>query len=579
MSASDSAVAVADDRQLRDAVALHQLDRDADLLRRLDRDEVGQVRLLAALEAQHLVDRRRRRRPLEEAVLEHPVVVVELREVRAAAVGQQHQHARVGAESRRDLQRSPRRRPARAADEQALLAREPPRGQERVAVGDADPLVDDLGVHRLAATCPCRSPRRGRGRAGGRRPRCRPSPRGRRRRSAPRAMLLEVAPDAGDRAARADGDHDRVDLPAVGLLPDLRAGRLVVRLGIGHVRVLVGLEAAGDLLGEAVGDRVVGLGRVVVDRGRRDHDLGAVGAEGGDLLLAHLVRHHEDAAVALLRRRRSQARRRCCRRSARRSCRPGRSFPSRSAASIIASPIRSLFEPPGFRNSSFASSVGGTSRHRSGRAARSACRRRGRAGWDRSRATRATLPPRRTGRRRIRGVHESIDEPACPFDAAAPLRPGSGSRRARRLRGVDDPAAADVEPDVPEPVEEDEIARPKRLRLRAPVGVLGRGVVRQVDAELAVDVGDEPGAVESARGHSAVAIRRRRARSPRCARRGGRATAPCAGCGLGHASGIDPGSRAGFATVRTGRRALRRSGTRRGAERRTTAGRCGRGEP
>src|SRR5581483_4608397 len=33
--------------------------------------------------------------------------------------------------------------------------------------------------------------------------------------------------------------------------------------------------------------------------GRRDHDLGAVGAERRDLLLAHLVGHDEDAAVAL----------------------------------------------------------------------------------------------------------------------------------------------------------------------------------------------------------------------------------------------------------------------------------------
>src|SRR5215475_4087184 len=33
---------------------------------------------------------------------------------------------------------------------------------------------------------------------------------------------------------------------------------------------------------------------------------------------------------------------------------PGRSFPSRSACSIIASPIRSLTEPPGFRYSSLA---------------------------------------------------------------------------------------------------------------------------------------------------------------------------------------------------------------------------------
>src|SRR5581483_1502758 len=33
---------------------------------------------------------------------------------------------------------------------------------------------------------------------------------------------------------------------------------------------------------------------------------------------------------------------------------PGRSFPSRSAASIIPRPMRSLTEPPGLRNSSFA---------------------------------------------------------------------------------------------------------------------------------------------------------------------------------------------------------------------------------
>ena len=113
-----------------------------------------------------------------------------------------------------------------------------------------------------------------------------------------RAALLEVAADAADRAARADRDHDRVDL-AARLLPDLRPGRLVVGVRVRPVRVLVGLEPAGDLLGEPRRDRVVGLGRVVVDRGRRDHDLGAVAAEHRDLLLAHLVGHHEDAPVAL----------------------------------------------------------------------------------------------------------------------------------------------------------------------------------------------------------------------------------------------------------------------------------------
>ena len=114
-------------------------------------------------------------------------------------------------------------------------------------------------------------------------------------------LLVEPAADARDRPAGADGDDDRVEL-AAGLLPDLGRGDVVVRLRVRHVRVLVGLEAAGDLLGEPRRDRVVRLRRVVVDRRRRDHDLGAVRAEHRDLLLAHLVGHDEDAAVALARR-------------------------------------------------------------------------------------------------------------------------------------------------------------------------------------------------------------------------------------------------------------------------------------
>ncbi len=116
-------------------------------------------------------------------------------------------------------------------------------------------------------------------------------------------VLLEVAPHARDRAPGADGDHDRVDPAPIGLLEDLRPGRPVVGLGVRHVRVLIGLEASRDLLRKPVRDRVVRLGRVVLDGGRRDHDLRPVGPQRRDLLLAHLVRHHEDAAVSLLRRR------------------------------------------------------------------------------------------------------------------------------------------------------------------------------------------------------------------------------------------------------------------------------------
>ena len=113
-------------------------------------------------------------------------------------------------------------------------------------------------------------------------------------------LLLQVARDAGDRAAGADRDHERVEL-AAGLLEDLGAGRLVVGARVRLVRVLVGLEGARDLLGEAVGDRVVALRRLGRDRVGADDHLRAEGLQQRDLLAAHLVRHREDAAVALQR--------------------------------------------------------------------------------------------------------------------------------------------------------------------------------------------------------------------------------------------------------------------------------------
>ena len=153
----------------------------------------------------------------------------------------------------------------------------------------------------------------------------------------------------------------------------------VVRLRVVHVRVLVGLEAAGDLLGEPVGDGVVALRRVVLDRGRRDHDLGAVGAQERDLLLAHLVRHDEDAAVALDRGRDGEADAGVARRSARRSSRRAgaspRARPPRSSAGRCG-PSRSR-PGSGTRASRAAARRRAASACRGGR---SASRRRGR-GW------------------------------------------------------------------------------------------------------------------------------------------------------------------------------------------------------
>ncbi len=111
-------------------------------------------------------------------------------------------------------------------------------------------------------------------------------------------LLTQVARRARDRAPGSHREDDRVHL-AAGLLPDLRPGRLVVRLRVGLVRVLIGLVRAGDLLGQPVGDRVVALRRLRRHRGRADDDFGAVAAQESALLLRDLVRHDEDAAIAL----------------------------------------------------------------------------------------------------------------------------------------------------------------------------------------------------------------------------------------------------------------------------------------
>ena len=67
--------------------------------------------------------------------------------------------------------------------------------------------------------------------------------------------LLERHADAGERAAGADRADEAVDL-AVGLPPDLRAGRLVVGLAVGDVVELVGPDrAVGSLFASCSASR------------------------------------------------------------------------------------------------------------------------------------------------------------------------------------------------------------------------------------------------------------------------------------------------------------------------------------
>ena len=120
----------------------------------------------------------------QEAVVGHPRVVEDLGEVAAAAVGQQHDdHGVGGRASAATRSGRDRRHPARAADQQPLLAGQPPGHRERVGVGDRDDLVGRCPCRRWRARSPRRRPRPGTA------ARCRrstPSPPGRRRSPATR---------------------------------------------------------------------------------------------------------------------------------------------------------------------------------------------------------------------------------------------------------------------------------------------------------------------------------------------------------------------------------------------------------
>src|SRR6185312_3131223 len=236
----------------------------------------------------------------DEPVGLHPGVVEDLGQVAAAAVGQDDHHDIVLAQVLRRAQCSDDGHAGGAADEQALLAGQPPGHGERFGVGDGDDLVGDRRVvvarpHVLAdaldevgapgaagvdgAVRVRADDLHGSGGAVG-------------------GDVLEVAAGAGDRAAGAGADDHVGQLP-VGGVPDLGAGGLVVAVRGGGVVELVGLVGAGDLGDQAVGDPVVGLGGIGGHRGGGDDDLGTVGTQHVALFLADLVRGDEDGLVAL----------------------------------------------------------------------------------------------------------------------------------------------------------------------------------------------------------------------------------------------------------------------------------------
>ena len=117
-------------------------------------------------------------------------------------------------------------------------------------------------------------------------------------------VLLHLAQEcrgAGKRAAGPDRADEAVDL-AVGLLPDLRPGRDVMRAAVVEIVPLVGEDHAvrlglAQLVRKAAPDMLI-IVRIAVGDGRHLDQLGAAQPQHVLLLLALRLRDHDQGAIA-----------------------------------------------------------------------------------------------------------------------------------------------------------------------------------------------------------------------------------------------------------------------------------------
>ena len=288
---------VLEHRQLRDLGLAHAregggqrvLGADADdgAVFRPPRDQVAQVALALAL---------------EQALVEHPRIVVDLGEVAGARVADQRHHALGRGLRAAVLQRRGQQRAGGRARQDALGAVQVARGGEALLVGDrvgvahaaqvrdrrhevlADAL-DGPGAGLAEAAGLDEVLEDGAGRIGQHHVQARPD-------------LGEEARQAGDRAAGADAADQRVD-PVADLLPDLRTGGGLVRERVVGVVELVGVPGAGEVPDQARGAVLVVVGVALADVGAGDVHLGAERLELQHLLGRHLVRHDQHDPVAL----------------------------------------------------------------------------------------------------------------------------------------------------------------------------------------------------------------------------------------------------------------------------------------
>src|SRR6202049_3559770 len=84
--------------------------------------------------------------PLEIAVLAHPLIRGELEHVVASGIGQEHDDDVVGLGVDSDLDGCVEREAGRTTDENPLLTGELSRGNEALALGDLDEVIDDVAV-------------------------------------------------------------------------------------------------------------------------------------------------------------------------------------------------------------------------------------------------------------------------------------------------------------------------------------------------------------------------------------------------------------------------------------------------
>ena len=248
---------------------------------------------------------------LDEAVVEHPVIVVQLGQVLVAGVADQGHHALAMGLLAAIAQRRGDQGAGGRATQHAFLRQQLARGEEALLVGDRVGLLDpgevaDARQEVLADAFDHPAGGLGRERAlvdvlrQDRANRIGQDQLGLRR------MFGEELRQPAQRAGRAAADHHGIYL-AVHLLQDLRTGAGDVRGRVVGVAELVDEVGAGRLAGDPLGHVLVVLGVALGHVGAGQHHLGAHRLEVEDLLPAHLVRHHQDQPVALLLRDQGQA--------------------------------------------------------------------------------------------------------------------------------------------------------------------------------------------------------------------------------------------------------------------------------